>query len=55
MQAITPRKIIDYAKLYKGSKDYKIYEYLKNMLANMELPEGRYEELIKEIAEILKI
>ncbi len=53
MDAITPAKIVKFAKLYRNSKNAKIYESLETLLRRFDLPDGRYEELIKEITEIL--
>ncbi len=53
MATITVTKILDYAKLHRNSKDENVYNYLKNLIGRFELPPERYEQVIKELTEIL--
>jgi hypothetical protein len=40
---------------HRGCKDQRIFEYLKGYLKRFELPEGRYEELVEELREVIGV
>jgi len=53
---ITINSIMEIARRnYRGCKDERIFEYLKGHLKRFELPEGRLEELVEELKEVIGV